>query len=199
MSRVRCIRRRGAPEARPRVRLLLRRGSRRRLRVSGAREISGPPHFSLRRDHPQPGRERAPSADGDLHPAGLGGASRPLCGCERRRRRHPSSVRRHVRGDGAPAREGVRARRHDVRQRAQRLEDGPPLRARWLHRRHSRQALPRGDARHGIAGAHARRRSVSVRPQRRRSADRLCVRQGSDHGGAPARPLRPCGRPRVRS
>ena len=52
-------------------------------------------------------------------------------------RRHPARLRRAGRRAPAPAGEGLRPRRHDLRQRAQRLEERPPLRARRLHRRSS--------------------------------------------------------------
>ncbi len=47
----------------------------------------------------------------------------------------------------------LRARRHDVRLGAQRLEARRDVRARRLHRADPRQVLPRGDARDGVAGA----------------------------------------------
>ena len=59
--------------------------------------------------------------------------------------------------------EGLRPRRHHLRQRAERLEERPPLRARRLHLGHPRQALPRGDEGHRLAGAHPRRRALPLR------------------------------------
>ena len=57
----------------------------------------------------------------------------------------------------APARHGLRAGRHHLRQRAERLEERPQVRARRLHRGHPRQALPRGDEGHRLPGADPRR------------------------------------------
>ena len=62
--------------------------------------------------------------------------------------------------------EALRAHRlhprgHDVRLGAQRLEARRELRARRLHRADPRQALPRGDARDGVAGAEVRRRATT--------------------------------------
>ncbi len=83
----------------------------------------------------------------------------------------------------APQVEAVRARRHDLRQRAERLEESPLLRARRLHRDHPRQALSRGNARDGVAGADPHGRPVSVRARRRR--DRAGVRFHSRHDHRP--------------
>ena len=73
---------------------------------------------------------------------------------------------------------GLRARRHDVRLGAQRLEARRELRARRLHRAHPRQALPRGDARHGVAGAQVPRRALPRRAQHGRGAARLRLHRG---------------------
>ena len=154
-------------EARPGVRLLLRGRSRGRVRLRDAGEVPRPADLPLRRDHPQPRRERA-------HRRTWASAS-----CPRRRTRpalrggrgggrgHPARVRRDGGGDGAPARPGLRARRHHLRQRAERVEERAPVRARRVHRRHPRQALPRGDEGHGLAGPDPRGRPLPLRARPR--------------------------------
>ena len=105
----------------------------------------------------------------------------------------------------APARQGLRAGRHHLRQRAQRLEERPPLRARRLHGGDPRQALPRGDEGDRLAGAHAPRRALPVRegPRRGRARVRLHPRHGRGAGARRALPrgdepgLRPGARPRA--
>ena len=65
---------------------------------------------------------------------------------------------------------GLHAGRHDVRVRAQRLEERHAIRAGRLHRDHSRQGEARGDARNGVAGAASTRAgaiwscSIATRP-----------------------------------
>ena len=55
---------------RARIRVLLRRRSRRRLRVSGPPPLSRPQRLPDRRNHPQPARQRSASREG--HPVPLG-------------------------------------------------------------------------------------------------------------------------------
>ena len=86
---------------RARVRLLLRRRSRGRLRLSGAPPVSRPQRLPDRRDHPQPARQRPAARRGIRF---LSRSGRTARDARRRRRRDPAGVRRHGRRHGAARR-----------------------------------------------------------------------------------------------
>ena len=84
----------------------------------------------------------------------------------------------------------LRARGHDLRQRAQRLEERPPVRPRRLHGRDPRQALPRGDQGHGVAGLDALRRPLPLRARPPGGLRRLRLHPRGGRGGRDPRALR---------
>ena len=155
---------RGAGEARPRVRLLLRRRPRGRVRLRGAGEASRTGGSSSPARSSTTPRSTAGSRRS-------GSASSPTTGAPRSAT--PGSRRAdvvilpafgvHGGGAAAPADEGLRPRGHDLRQRAERLEERPPLRPRRLHLGHPRQALPRGDEGHRLAGPDPPGRALPLR------------------------------------
>ena len=104
------------------------------------------------------------------------------------RRRHPAGLRRHRRRDGAAVAPGLHAGRHDVRLRAQRVEERRPLRAGRLHRGHPRQGQARRDARDRVAGPEVPRGAVSRRARSPRG-DVVCdyIRRGGDRAAFLAR------------
>ena len=91
----------------------------------------------------------------------------------RGRRGDPARLRGAGDGDGAPAGQGLRARGHHLRQRAQRLEERPQVRPRGLHRGDPRQALPRGDEGHRLPGPDLRGRPLPLRARPRGGPGRL--------------------------
>ena len=157
---------------RARVRVLLRRGPRGRLRLSGAPPLPWTERLPDRRDHPQPARQR--SAARRRHPLPQR-SGRALGHARTGRRRDPARLRRHG-GRHVAAREpGLHARRHDVRVGAERLEERRPLRAGRLHRDHPRQGASRGDAGDRVAGPEVSARPLPGRPRSRGSRHRVRV------------------------
>ena len=157
----------GPPHRSPRarVRLLLRRRSRRRLRVPDAPAIPGSRRLSDRRNHPQPARQREAARDGHPVPQRRPGQLERL---------GPDDVvilpglRRHGRDAAAARPPRLHAHRHDLRIGAERLEERPPLRRSRVHLDHPRQGLARGDAGHRVAGRRVRRRVPGrLRPSRK--------------------------------
>ena len=158
------------PEAGPRVRLLLRRRPRGRVRLRDARAVPGPPHLPLRRDHPQPGRERP-------HRGAWASAScpRPQDPADALRARSsaadvvilpafgvPVAEMEHLRGKGCVLVDTTCGSVLNV------WKNVHKLRARRLHRRDPRQALPRGDEGHRLAGPDPPGRPLPVRARPRR-------------------------------
>ena len=86
------------------------------------------------------------------------------------RRGDPAGVRRDDRRLRDAARPRLRDGGHDVRLGAQRVEARRELRARRVHVAHPRQVLPRGDARHGVAGGEVSRGHLPRRAQHGRGA-----------------------------
>ena len=160
----------GPPRAR--VRLLLRRRPGGRLRVPGTEAVRASPGLPDRRDHPQPAREREAARVGHSLPQR---SRRERGPAHDRRRRDPARLRRHREGPRTLRGDRLHAGGHDVRVGAQRLEERRALRPGRLHVGHPRQDAPRGDARHGVAGADPARREVpgGVRPGRGRDGVRL--------------------------
>ncbi|CAA9313338.1 MAG: 4-hydroxy-3-methylbut-2-enyl diphosphate reductase, partial [uncultured Gemmatimonadetes bacterium] len=168
------------------VRLLLRRGPGRGLRVRNAHPLPRPARVPAGGDHPQPPHQPAPHRDGDRLPAARPGRRVRLRRRHAGRRGDPSRIRRHHRRFPAAAGGGVRAGGHHLRQRAERVEARGAVRPRRLHLADPRQVPPRGDPRHRQPGPEARGRAL---------------RGGVRHGrGAPgdglrgARPRRPVAR-----
>src|SRR6266496_319390 len=173
------------------VRVLLRRGPRRGIRLRDAHQVPRPPDFPRRRDHPQPTRQRqAPRYGGeDAAPARRrGGRVRFRCGA-RRGCRHPARVRRHRAGLRAPARHRLRARGYHLRLGAQRLEAGRLLRERRVHRRHPWEGLPRRDQGDREPGEQVSGRQVRRRPRHGRGESGVRVHRGGREPGPVRRAL----------
>ena len=71
--------------------------------------------------------------------------------------------------------------------------------ARRVHRRHPRQALPRGDEGHRLPGPDPRRRALSLRARPGGGGDRVRVHPGHGERGGDPGAASPRGEPRLRS